>query len=254
VVVSERTSLVDYDVDDGCARILLNRPHRLNAVVPELVEDLSSTLERAIADGVAVAILAGRGKAFCAGFDLKADRTSRTPAEHLQQLNRIQDVTRLLRRAPFPVISAVHGYALGNGCEFALAADLVVASEEAMFGFPEVSWGLGVTGGVTALLPLIVGLHRAKALVMLGERFSAMDAAAIGLVHRVVPAGQHLHAAAEVAASLARQPANALTRAKRALDASYGPALEAAYQLEIEHALAAGQSTETAEAIARYDG
>jgi enoyl-CoA hydratase/carnithine racemase len=251
--VTERPALVDYELQGRCAWIHLNRPHQLNAVVPELVEDLSSSLERAIADDVAVAVLAGRGTAFCAGFDLKADRSSRTPTEHLEQLDRIQDVTRLVRRAPFPIVSAVHGYALGNGCEFALAADLVVASEDAMFGFPEVSWGLGVTGGVTALLPLVVGLHRAKALVMLGERFSASDAAAMGLVHRVVPHGQHLDAAAELADTLARQPPQALARAKHALDASYSAALDAAYQLEIDHALTAGKLAETAQAIARYN-
>jgi enoyl-CoA hydratase/carnithine racemase len=251
--VSEGPSLVEYDVHDRRAWIHLNRPQRLNAVVPELVDDLSAALERAIADDVAVAVLAGRGRAFCAGFDLKADRSSRTPAEHRQQLDRIQDVTRLMREARFPVISAVHGYALGNGCEFALAADLVVASEEAMFGFPEVSWGLGVTGGVTALLPLVVGLHRAKALIMLGDRFSAHDAAAMGLVHRVVPSGQHLEAASELADRLTRQPPQALARAKHALDASYSSAVEAAYRLEIDHALTAGQLSETAEAIAAYD-
>jgi enoyl-CoA hydratase/carnithine racemase len=245
-------STVDYEVMSGLACVQLNRPDNLNAVVPRLVNDLCDALQKAIDDNVSALVLGGRGRAFCAGFDLKADRSARTHDEHVAELERVHDVTRLIRRARFPVVSAVHGYALGNGCEFAIAADLVVASESAIFGFPEVSWGLGITGGITSLLPMVVGLHRAKSLVFLGEHFTAQQAFELGLVHQVVPDGEHLTAALALAERLAAQPRAALERAKRALDAPYLTALDAAYRLEIEHALEAGQSPEAAELRAQY--
>ena len=99
---------------------------------------------------------------------------------------------------PVPVIAAVHGYALGAGCEFALGCDLVVADETAQFGFPEVGVGLSVTGGISSLLPRAIGPARAKELLVLGERFGAGRAAELGLVNRVVPTGQHVDTALEL--------------------------------------------------------
>ncbi|MFD9813356.1 enoyl-CoA hydratase/isomerase family protein [Streptomyces sp. NPDC059080] len=101
------------------------------------------------------------------------------------RLDRIQDVTRLIRDAPFPVVAAVHGYALGAGCEFALSCDLVVAAEGTRFGFPEVGVGLSVTGGVSRLLTGAVGPIKAKELILLGEHFDAQEARRLGLVTRV---------------------------------------------------------------------
>ena len=103
---------------------------------------------------------------------------------------RIQEVTRLTRRFPGPVVAAVHGYALGAGCEFALACDVVVATEDAQFGFPEVGVGLSVTGGISRLLPMLVGWAKAKELLLLGDRVTGAEAAQIGLVARAVPAGR----------------------------------------------------------------
>ncbi len=150
----------------------------------------------------------------------------------------MQDVTRLVRQAPFPVISAVHGYALGAGCEFALCCDLIVASTDATFGFPEVSVGLGVTGGISRLLPLTVGLAKAKELVLLGERFSAEQALGYGLINWVVEPGQHLGFAMDLAARLRARPRTALARAKHALDLGPEVGIEAAFETEIAAALA----------------
>src|SRR5258708_36717881 len=97
-------------------------------------------------------------------------------AEDRRRIHRIQDVTRPVRQAPFPVIAAVHGHALGAGCEFALCCDLIVASMDATFGFPEVGVGLGVTGGISRLLPLTGGMPKAKELVPLGPRSTATQA------------------------------------------------------------------------------
>jgi enoyl-CoA hydratase/carnithine racemase len=239
---------VTYEHDGGIAVITLNRPHRLNAVVPELVEQLCAALGQARLDGVAACVLTGAGRAFCAGHDLKQEHEPITDDEDRRRLHRMQDVTRLIRQAPFPVIAAVHGYALGAGCEFALCCDLVVASSDAQFGFPEVGVGLGVTGGISRLLPLAVGMARAKELVLLGERFGAGRALELGLVNRVVEPGQHLRYAMELAARLRDRPRGALARAKLALDLGPESGTEAAFEVEIANALALHQGSDAQDA------
>jgi enoyl-CoA hydratase/carnithine racemase len=217
--------------------IRLNRPHRLNAVTPELVTDLRDALDEACAAGVRALVLAGTGRAFCAGHDLKADPEVLGPVAGRERLDRIQDVTRRIRRAPFPVIAAVHGYALGAGCEFALGCDLVVADETAQFGFPEVSVGLSVTGGISRLLTLTLGPVKAKELILLGQRFGAAEAARLGLVTRLVPEGEHEAVALALAATLAAQPPFALALAKQLIDQGVDGTVEEAFAREVSGAL-----------------
>jgi enoyl-CoA hydratase/carnithine racemase len=133
-------------------------------------------------------------------------------------------------------VAAVHGYALGAGCEFALGCDLVVAAQDAEFGFPEVSVGLSVTGGISRLLPLLVGPVRAKELLMLGDRFGAPRALELGLVNWIAPSGQHEILAAGIAVRLRDQPALALALAKQALDRGAECALEEAMAAETDFA------------------
>ena len=227
---------VDYELSESVARVYLNRPHRLNAVVPELTAGLVGALARAGQDEARVVILAGRGRAFCSGHDLKEQLPPETVLATRLRVEQIQDVTRAIRRFPGPVVAAVHGYALGAGCEFALGCDLVVASEDAQFGFPEVSVGLSVTGGISRLLPLLVGPVRAKELLLLGERFGATRALQLGLVNQVAVAGQHEQAAAVMAARLRDQPRLALALAKQALDRGADSALEEAMAAEVDFA------------------
>ena len=228
--------VVDYELDQSVARVYLNRPHRLNAVVPELTAGLVAALQRAGDEGARVVVLAGRGRAFCSGFDLKEPVQQESVIETRRRVDGIQEVTRAIRRFPGPVVAAVHGYALGAGCEFALGCDLVVAAADAQFGFPEVSVGLSVTGGISRLLPLLVGPIRAKELVLLGDRFDATAARELGLVNRVTAPGEHEGAALEVAARLAAQPALALALAKQALDRGADCALEEAMAAETDFA------------------
>jgi 2-(1,2-epoxy-1,2-dihydrophenyl)acetyl-CoA isomerase len=228
--------VVEYELADAVAWIRLNRPERLNAVVPELTAALVTAFERAGTDHARVIVLAGSGRAFCSGHDLKEKLPPESLLATRLRVEQIQDVTRAIRRFPGPVIAAVHGYALGAGCEFALGCDLVVAAEDAQFGFPEVSVGLSVTGGISRLLPLLVGPVRAKELLLLGERFGAARAQEWGLVNRVTPAGEHEQAAAEIAARLRDRPALALALAKQALDRGADSALEEAMAAEVDFA------------------
>jgi 2-(1,2-epoxy-1,2-dihydrophenyl)acetyl-CoA isomerase len=244
--------VVTYESIDGVAVVTLNRPHRLNAVVPELVEQLCAALGRARHDDVAACVLTGAGRSFCAGFDLRQEYEPISEAEDRRRLHRIQDVTRLVRQAPFPVIAAVHGYALGAGCEFALCCDLIVASADATFGFPEVGVGLGVTGGISRLLPLTVGMAKAKELVLLGERFSAEQALDFRLINWVVEPGAHLGCAMDLAARLRARPRSALARAKHALDVGPEVGIEAAFEMEISTALALHTGADAQDAANRF--
>jgi 2-(1,2-epoxy-1,2-dihydrophenyl)acetyl-CoA isomerase len=239
---------VDYELDFPVARVFLNRPHRLNAVVPDLVADLGRALDRAAQDRVRALVLAGRGRAFCAGHDLKEDDSTDDVEVIRELIERIQDITRKVRRSPFPVIAAVHGYALGAGCEFALCSDLVVAARDAVFGFPEVSVGLSVTGGISHILPWAVGPVRAKQLVLLGERFTAEEAYSWGLVNAVTEPENLLPHANGWAQKLASLPPHALAVAKRTLDRGPQVDLETALQVEIEAALSTRNSAEAREA------
>ncbi|MFD5244542.1 enoyl-CoA hydratase/isomerase family protein [Amycolatopsis sp. NPDC058340] len=236
-------STVDYALDDGIAVIWLNRPERLNAVVAELVDDLLEALDAAAKSDARAVVLAGRGRAFCAGHDLKEP----TPeGDSRPRLDRLQDVTRRLRGLRQPVIAAVHGYAIGAGAEFAMGCDLILAAEDAVFAFPEVSLGLSVTGAASRLLPLLVGPLKAKELLLLGERVSGTEARELGLVNATVPADDLMDTALGWATKIAGHPAAAATMAKRALDSGIDSSLDAALELEVSHALITEHSAEVA--------
>ncbi|MEV7555679.1 enoyl-CoA hydratase/isomerase family protein [Amycolatopsis sp. NPDC089917] len=236
-------STVDYALDDGIAVIWLNRPERLNAVVAELVDDLLEALDAAAKSDARAVVLAGRGRAFCAGHDLKEP----TPeGDSRPRLDRLQDVTRRLRGLRQPVIAAVHGYAIGAGAEFAMGCDLILAADDAVFAFPEVSLGLSVTGAASRLLPLLVGPLKAKELLLLGERVSGAEAHDLGLVNAVLPADGLMDTALAWAAKIASHPAAAATMAKRALDSGIDSSLDAALELEVSHALITEHSAEVA--------
>ena len=234
---------VDYECRDEVARIHLNRPERLNAVTAALVEDLAEALERAHGEA-RVIVLAGRGRSFCAGHDLKEPVPAEIPLQTAARLERLQDLTRLIRAFPGPVVAAVHGYALGAGCELALGCDLVVADETARFGFPEVGVGLSVTGGISSILPKTVGPAIAKELLLLGEHLSAQRALALGLVNRVAPVGSHEEVADALAVRLVAQPALSTALAKRVLDLGLDATMEQALTTEREHALLTSLSGE----------
>ncbi|MEU3274759.1 enoyl-CoA hydratase/isomerase family protein [Saccharomonospora sp. NPDC006951] len=244
---------VELAVDDGVALVWLNRPDRLNAVSPELVDDLITTL-RTVADDdtIGAVVLAGRGRAFCAGHDLKA--TTDPGEDSRRRIERLQEVTRLLRGLPQPVIAAVHGYAIGAGAEFALGCDLVIAADDAVFAFPEAGLGLSVTGGASRLLPLLVGPLKAKELILLGERVDSATAKGMGLVNRRVGGDDLLEEAMTWAARLAAAPRSSVTLAKRALDRGIDSAVETALELEVSHALLTEHSPAVTESIERFSG
>ena len=177
------------DLTDGIARVTVNRPEKLNALNATVIAELGDAVTRIERDdAIRGVILTGAGpKAFVAGADI-TELASQGPVDGKARAQLGQSVFRRLERCGKPVIAAVNGFALGGGCELAMACHLRVASENAKFGQPEVKLGIGPGYGGTVRLPRLVGRGRALELLLTGEMIDAAEAHRIGLVNRVVPA------------------------------------------------------------------
>ena len=233
------SSTVETRTADGIAEITLNRPERLNAINDDLLRGLSAALSAANGDdSVAVILLSGAGRAFCAGDDLKEfESQARSEAAARAYIERIQEITRLLVLGDKIVVGAIHGWAVGGGFEWLLDCDLVVMAEDTRCFFPEVALGLFVTGGASHLLPRLVGLPKAKELVLLGEKIDARQALELGLAGWVVPEAERLGKAREIAERLAALPAGARRQVKTLFNRAPGVTLEEALALETEATL-----------------
>ena len=181
---------IELSVVDRIATITVNRPDKLNALNASTIGELRDAIDEVRnRDDVGGAILTGAGRAFIAGADIN-ELASQTPMQAKQRALRGQQVFRLYETSPKPVIAAVNGFALGGGCELAMACHLRIASEAAKFGQPEVKLGICPGYGGTQRLPRLVGTGRALQLLMTGEMIDAAEAFRIGLVNRVVPASE----------------------------------------------------------------
>jgi len=216
--------LVRYDVLDGVLTLTLDRPEKLNALSADLLADLGDALARAEADeAVKAVVVTGAGpKAFVAGADISAFPTL-SGLDGAELARSGQHVMNRIERLPKPVVAAVNGFALGGGCELALACHLRVASEAARFGLPEVGLGLIPGYGGTQRLPKVVGRGRALEMILTGEPVTAQRAYEIGLVNRVVPAADLLDAATSLAQTMATRSPAALRLALHAVLASDQP-------------------------------
>jgi enoyl-CoA hydratase len=170
--------------------ITFNRPRLLNALTWDMLRELKSVLQAARTDGsVRVVVIAGAGVNFCSGADIGVEKGC-SLSEYRQFVTDIQEITLALRDLDAIAIAAIQGYCLGGGMEIACACDLRIGAENARLGFPEVGIGLTVTSGASHLLPRLVGLARAKELMLTGDPLSAEEAERIGLVNRVVPGAE----------------------------------------------------------------
>lgn len=222
---------ITYAAGDGIARITLDRPAQLNAISPELLEDLDRACALVEGDAsVRVVTLTAAGRAFCAGADLRAVRELSPDAARWSAFmglwHRVFDRIEAL---PVPVIAGVHGLALAGGLELVLVADLVVADQAARLGDQHANFGLVAGGGGSQRLPRLIGARRAKELMLLGGWLGAAEALAWGLVNRVAPAGTVAAVVEEIAATLAAGSASANRTVKalvnRAFDAELGEGL-----------------------------
>ena len=223
-----------YEKTDGVAQVTLNRPDVLNALNLEMRDELWDAL-RAFRDDpdARVLILRGAGKAFSAGADISDFGTAPSLTE-ARRARRERDLWDLLLHLPKPTIAAVHGYALGAGCEMALLCDLRIAADDASFGLPEVGLGYIPSAGGTQTLPRTIPPGMAMQMILSGDPIDAKEAYRLRLVHRVVPRDELDDAAGAWARTLAERDPRALAFAKeavvRGLDLSLvdGLALEAA--------------------------
>jgi enoyl-CoA hydratase len=236
-----------YETRGAVALVTLNRPERLNAMNGAMLRELHLAMDAAEADaGVRAVVLSGAGAGFCSGFDLKEQAEARPAgvAQWRGLLRRDFDAIMRFWHSPKPTIAAVQGACLAGGCELALACDITVAAEDAIFGEPELRFGAGI---VVMLLPWLVGPKRAKQVLLTGEdRIDARRAEAMGLVNEVVATGGELARALAIAGGLAEIDVMALRETKRAINRSYeimglGDALEAALDIDLQ---IEGQGTE----------
>lgn len=247
------TVLSNY-LGDGVQMITLNRPHRLNAIVPELLDDLIAALDAANADDkVGAILLTGEGRAFCAGDDLKEFTSQATDeAGTTAYIERIQDVTRAMVLGDRPVIGAIRGWAVGGGLEWVINCDFTIAARGTRFFFPEISLGVFVTGGVTELLPRLVGLRRAREMILLGEKFDADQAKDWGLLRDVVTDEALLPAATDLAKRLAALPRARVSDLRRILARRDGAGLAAAMHQETAATVKGFLDPETAQRVAQF--
>lgn len=239
------------DLTDGVATLTLNRPDALNALSSALRRDLLAELKRIARDeAVRAVVLTGAGRAFCAGADLRGGKAERDFRRVLTA--EYHPLIRALRDLPKPVVAAVNGVAAGAGVSLALAADLVVAADDARFvpAFGRIA--LVPDSGLTRTLVRGLGRHRAAAVLLLGEPLGAAEARDAGLVTRVVPSAQLSATAHDLAAQLAAGPTLAIGLTKRLINRAEDLDLYASLDAEAALQHVAGRSADHAEGLAAF--
>jgi enoyl-CoA hydratase/carnithine racemase len=235
------------------AELILDRPEALNAISTDLARRLAEACEQVLEDNAlsAVILTSSVAKAFCVGADLK-ERAGFTDHDLRRQRPIIEDAFGAVRNLPIPTIAAVEGYALGGGCELALSCDLIVASENAVFGLPEVGLGLIPGGGGTQLLPRRIGWNRAADLIFTGRRIDASEAFRIGLGDRLVAVGTARETALQLAAEITANSPVSLRAAKLALRRGFDVDLPSGLLIENEGWEHAAYSADRREGIAAF--
>lgn len=218
-VTEEPLVLVERDEERRVALVRLNRPKQLNALNGPTMDALCDALEKLDRDdGIRVMVVTGSERAFAAGADI-GEMAGASPIDMLVT-NRIAQWDRV-RRISKPVIAAVAGWCLGGGCELAMALDLIVASESARFGQPEIKIGVIPGAGGTQRLPRAIGKNKAMEMILTGEPIAAVEAERLGLVSRVVPDELLVEDALSLAAEIAKRAPLALRMAKESVNAAY---------------------------------
>ncbi len=217
--------------EEPIATVQINRPDVLNALNEEVLDELVKELTALDEDeAIRCIVLTGNERAFAAGADIKENFVTATPVSMLKQ-----DLTtrwEAIRRIRTPIIAAVSGYALGGGCELAMICDIIVASDTAQFGQPEINLGIIPGAGGTQRLTRTVGKYRANELILTGRRIKADEAKAIGLAAQVYPAVSWLDDAKALARTIAEKPPVAARLATEAVDLAWNSTLDAGLEFE----------------------
>lgn len=243
-----------YETQDGVARLTLNRPERMNSFTQRMHEELRDVLARVVADGARVLVITGAGRGFCAGQDLNDRAVAPGQAVDLRESveKNYAPLVKTIRELPIPVIAAINGVAAGAGCNFALACDLVIATESASFLQPFCKLGLIPDTGGSYFLPRLVGTQRAMGLALLGDKLSAKRAAEIGLIWECVADAGFVAHIDSIATQLASGPTLGYARTKQAIYASPNNTFEAQLALEGEFMRECGFSEDYREGVAAF--
>ena len=246
---------IQFAVDGGVARLTLNRPDKLNSFTSEMHAELRDALSQVATRGARVLVLTGAGRGFCAGQDLSD--SSVAPGNDGVDLGvtiekNYAPLVRALRRLPFPVIAAVNGVAAGAGANVALACDIVIAARSANFVQPFCKLGLVPDSGGTWLLPRLLGTSRAMGLSLLGDKLTAEQAAAWGLIWRCVEDAELTPTVDKLAAQLAEAPTKGLARTKEAIYGAWTRDFDAQLDVERDFQRELGRSKDYAEGVAAF--
>ncbi|HEY9279641.1 MAG TPA: 2-(1,2-epoxy-1,2-dihydrophenyl)acetyl-CoA isomerase PaaG [Eoetvoesiella sp.] len=248
---------IEFELNNGIARVTLNRPEKLNSFTAAMHGELRDALTQVENGPARVLILTGNGRGFCAGQDL-SERAVSKGAEPVDLGGTVEKfyapLVRRLRALPMPVVVGVNGVAAGAGANMALAGDIVIAKQSASFIQPFCRLGLLPDTGGTYVLPRLVGPARAMGLSLLGEKLSAEQAAQWGLIWQCVPDDQFDARLLELAEHFASAPTKGLAATKHALNQSWNHTLDEQLDLERDLMRELGRSADYAEGVAAFMG
>lgn len=247
---------IKLDIEDNVATLTINRPERFNAMPTDMADEIRNVIDRQPDLGYRALVITGEGKAFCSGADLalKKGPTAITGGASSRASLRqgYNPLIIALRESSVPIVSAVNGPCAGVGVGVALSADFVFASENAYFLQAFVNIGLVPDGGSSWVLPRMVGIQRAKEMMMLGERISAEQAAEWGMIYKAVSADSLLEDAQAMAKRLANGPTVALGLMRKMVNDNLNTSLVEALNTEAEAQFQAGNSEDSKEGITAF--
>ena len=224
---------LQYECADGIATVRFNRPGKLNAINPEMIEDLRKLVTDVRADpGARVVIFTGNGRAFCAGADIAALTKIGGPADFMTFIEGVQLAFNAIEDLDRPTIAAINGIAYGGGCEISLCCDIRVIAEDASIGVPEIKIGLLPGAGGTQRLPRMLPTAIAKQMIYTGDPLTAQQALHHGLVNEIAPAGQALEVAVLWARKLLKLPPVGIRCAKLLVDIAQNGSLKTGIEAE----------------------
>jgi enoyl-CoA hydratase len=224
---------ISYDAPaENIREIRLNRPEALNAIYEPVIEELTAALQEAAGErDTRVIILSGEGRTFCAGADYKK-HAARPASDRPAYLHGLVGICREIYTNPKPIVAAVHGFGVGMGAEMAVNCDFIVMTDDAFIRFPEIGIGTFVGGGVTNLLPRIIGLNRAREVLMMGKPITAAEAFAIGLANKIVPTHSFRADVLRFAEQLTQQAPVPVLLAKKALNSNTAGDYDQSFRIE----------------------
>ena len=247
------TGFILYSVENGVARIVLNRPEKFNSFNRDMAFQMQDALDKASQDKVVRAVyITGEGKAFCAGQDLAEAMDSNGPGIRRIVAEHYNPIILKIRNLEKPVVCGVNGVAAGAGANLAIACDVLMASAGASFIQAFSKIGLVPDSGGTFMLPRLIGMQRASALMLLGDKVSAPEAMSMGMLYKVCEEGKLNEEAMQIAQTLAQMPTRGIWLTKQLLNESMFNSLEKQLTREEELQAAAGETSDYKEGVRAF--